>query len=151
MFNNIGEKIKSIARLFTWLGIGISIVVAVALFTTEEDLLIALGLGVMIIGSLLSWVSSFLLYGFGQLIQNSDILAGRITLEEVIADEKQKTQELANQTQEGMREEEIEIKDPELIKRSEMLKMRYIKGEISEETFKREYDLILKQAKWYSE
>ncbi|MFR5010221.1 MAG: SHOCT domain-containing protein [Acutalibacteraceae bacterium] len=35
------------------------------------------GLAVIIIGSLLSWVSSFVLYGFGELVVNSAIIAGK--------------------------------------------------------------------------
>ena len=40
---------------------------------TDEDLEF-LGFVVMVIGSLVSWVSSFTLYGFGQLIENTDQL-----------------------------------------------------------------------------
>lgn len=36
-----------------------------------------IGLIVLIVGSLLSWASSFIIYGFGQLIENTDIIAGR--------------------------------------------------------------------------
>lgn len=41
---------------------------------TNENLIFA-GILVAVIGALLSWVGAFILYGFGQLIENSDIIA----------------------------------------------------------------------------
>ena len=40
-------------------------------FDAKSERLAAVG------GALLSWVSSFVLYGFGQLVENSDVIAGR--------------------------------------------------------------------------
>ena len=76
MFNNIGGKIKSLAKVVCWIGIIASIIGGIVLFMEDDDMfficvLIAGG------GALISWVSSFVLYGFGQLVENSDILAGR--------------------------------------------------------------------------
>lgn len=36
-----------------------------------------MGIAVIILGSFISWVASFTLYGFGQLIENTDIIANR--------------------------------------------------------------------------
>ena len=36
-----------------------------------------------VLGPIAAWVSTWLLYGFGQLIENSDILAGRLDLSAV--------------------------------------------------------------------
>lgn len=71
MYNNIGGKIQILAIVLCVLGI-IACVITGIVFLVEEW--VGPGILIMIVGSLLSWVSSFFLYGFGQLIENSDIL-----------------------------------------------------------------------------
>ncbi len=73
MFGNIGGKIKSLAQVITWLGIIGCVIWGFVLMATDEDLISA-GLMIASLGSLISWVSSFVLYGFGQLIENTDKL-----------------------------------------------------------------------------
>jgi len=73
MFENIGKKIKNLASVITWMGIILSVVVGIVLIVLDESL-IATGLIIMVAGFLMSWISSFLLYGFGQLVDNSDKL-----------------------------------------------------------------------------
>lgn len=65
LFSNIGHKIKNLAKVITWVGIIFSVLFG--LIT-----LAAGGIIIMIVGPLISWISSFTLYGFGQLIENSD-------------------------------------------------------------------------------
>ena len=83
MFNNIGEKIKTLATIITILGIiasvisGIAFIVYSIVEAYDVSRLVAgiiLGVLTMVVGSLISWISSFLLYGFGELIENSTIL-----------------------------------------------------------------------------
>lgn len=71
MYGNIGGKIKVLATVICIIGAVATILYGVLLCVIEQ---IALGLAVMIVGPVLSWVSSFALYGFGQLVQNSDRL-----------------------------------------------------------------------------
>ena len=65
MFENIGDKIKSLATVLAVLGIvvygiwGLVLITSVSFFT---------GLLVIVLGSLVSWVGSFFMYGFGELI-----------------------------------------------------------------------------------
>ena len=73
MFDNIGGKIKSLAQVVCWIGIVCSVLYGIILIVADEDLAF-LGFVVMIIGPLVSWVSSFTLYGFGQLVENTDQL-----------------------------------------------------------------------------
>lgn len=64
MFENIGGKIKKLAIVITIIGIIISFIIGIML--SNE-----FGLGGFIVilgGSLLSWIGSFLLYGFGEII-----------------------------------------------------------------------------------
>lgn len=72
MFNNIGEKIKSLARILS--------IVAMIGFVATGIVILIIGVwwvGVLIIagGVLLSWVSSFVLYGFGELISKTTEIA----------------------------------------------------------------------------
>lgn len=70
MFENIGSKIKTVAVTLTWLGIVMSVLTGLVIFLDGS----MEGLFIMIFGSLFSWLGSFLLYGFGQLVENSDKL-----------------------------------------------------------------------------
>ena len=77
MFSNIGSKIKTLAKVICWLGIiasvaGGAVVIATAYYATTEVVL--LGIGIAVLGSLLSWIGSFFAYGFGQLIENTDAI-----------------------------------------------------------------------------
>lgn len=69
MFDNIGKKIKSLAEVVTTLGIVFSILAGIVNMINTGFLV---GVVFMAIGILLSWISSFFIYGFGQLIENSD-------------------------------------------------------------------------------
>ena len=75
MFNNIGGKIKGLAAFICWLGIIGSVLGGLGLMVLGDEIFLVIGIVVALIDSLISWVGSFLLYVFGQLIYNSDILA----------------------------------------------------------------------------
>lgn len=76
MFDNIGSKIKTLAKVVCWIGIIASVIIGFILLVQDEDTVLA-GLLTMILGSLGSWIGSFMTYGFGQLIENSDILVSQ--------------------------------------------------------------------------
>lgn len=67
MFSNIGNKIQSVAQVFCWIGITLSMIAGIVLLGTDEDLILT-GLLVAGVGSLSSWIGSLFLYGFGELI-----------------------------------------------------------------------------------
>lgn len=69
MFANVGGKIKAVAQVVTWIGIIGSVIGGIALISTN----FIVGLLTAGVGSLLSWVSALALYGFGELVENSDI------------------------------------------------------------------------------
>ena len=73
MFDNIGSKIKSLAQIVCWLGIIVSAVSGLAIMISNEET-VFVGLLIILLGSIGSWIGSFVLYGFGQLIENSDTL-----------------------------------------------------------------------------
>ena len=68
MFTNIGEKIKMTAKICCWCSIFICAITGLTAIVTGSFLI---GLIVLIAGPLSAWVGSFLLYGFGELIDNS--------------------------------------------------------------------------------
>lgn len=80
MFGNIGGKIKGLATAISVIGIGVSVICGIIMIiaggaTGDSGVTIGMGFAVMIIGSLLSWVGSFFAYGFGELIENTTVIA----------------------------------------------------------------------------
>lgn len=78
MFEYIGRKIKVLAKVMFWLGIiGWSLygVIAIIVYASESDATNAVAsLIIMLIALIASTVSSWLVYGLGQVIDNSDKL-----------------------------------------------------------------------------
>lgn len=68
MFSNISNKIKTLAKVVCGIGIGVSVVVGLVLISEDEDTVFA-GILVLLLGSILSWVGSFITYGFGEIIE----------------------------------------------------------------------------------
>lgn len=70
MFENIGGKIKGLAKIICWIGIIISVLFGIRLMGQAG----VVGIFYMAIGALLSWVGSFVLYGFGDLVESANII-----------------------------------------------------------------------------
>lgn len=75
MFDNIGKKIKSLAKILCWVGIiayviAAIIMIAIGMDEYEEELT-AFGVILLFVGPLMSWISSFFMYGFGELIDKA--------------------------------------------------------------------------------
>ncbi len=71
MYDNIGEKIKLLAKVSAILMTIGCIIGGIALIATMDGFFVFLGILVIVVGSLISWVSSWVLYGFGELVENS--------------------------------------------------------------------------------
>lgn len=79
-FDNNGGKIKALAKGEMWVGIIASIFYGIFLIVESEFIIeekLFSGFMVIVFGPLASWVSSWVLYGFGQLVENSDKLVER--------------------------------------------------------------------------
>lgn len=95
MFNNISNKIKILAKVICWVGIilfgvlGICFIVAGIVDGDGESIVYAI---IYIATGIVLWVWSLLLYGFGQLIENTNSLNGvQVTQgEEEDEDEREK-------------------------------------------------------------
>ena len=83
MFNNIGGKIKALAKILCWIGIVLSVISGIAAIAAGSSPVRvngsytyvsgpAVGITIIIFGCLASWIGSFFAYGFGQLIENTD-------------------------------------------------------------------------------
>ena len=68
MFDNIGGKIKTLAKVLCWIGIVGSVIAAIGFFTSGNGIT---GWSMLIAGSLGSWISSFTLYALGEIADNS--------------------------------------------------------------------------------
>lgn len=84
MFDNIGGKIKGLAKFICWLGIIACVIGGIVMIVQGNELsrysyryeqtgsgMIAGGVALAIIGSIFSWLSSLALYGFGELIDRA--------------------------------------------------------------------------------
>ena len=77
MFENVGGKLKAIASVFTFIGITASAILGILAMVNEEEFFA--GLFIIAAGSFLSWISSLGLYAFGELVENSTIIATKIS------------------------------------------------------------------------
>ena len=78
MFGNVGKSIKTLAKIFCWIGIVASMIGAIALvfigipeIRWGGGMYIAIGIGVLILGPVLSWFGSLHTYAFGDLVENT--------------------------------------------------------------------------------
>lgn len=101
MFENIGSKIKTLAKVLCWIGIIASVITAIVLWADE---LVGIGFIVLVGGSLLSWIGSFFAYGFGELVSNVNMMNNLMNGKEIEAsteiisrhEEKSETEETVN-------------------------------------------------------
>ena len=120
MFYNMGKKIRALAVTLCWIGIGVFVIsglVAICLGFASHTLgLIALGILVLILGPLFSWLSIFVLYAFGDLVENVQEIKEQLYLLEDAPDisgpeesSEPKPETLPEPTKEPVTEAEPEI------------------------------------------
>lgn len=71
-YDNIGSKIKNWAKGIFWVEAIAAVIGGIVLLCEGE---VVPGLLVILFGPVAAWMLSWLLYGYGQLIENSDIIA----------------------------------------------------------------------------
>ncbi len=79
MFDDIGGKIKKLATVVCWTGIIASVISGLMIWSQGLDgdagiIVFFSGLFTMALGACASWVGTFLLYGFGEIIENLEVL-----------------------------------------------------------------------------
>lgn len=85
MFQNIGKKIKTLAKVICWVGIICSIVGGVVMAISGVGILrydaasgvgaIVGGLLTAVLGALFSWIGSFMMLGFGEIVEKVNEIA----------------------------------------------------------------------------
>ena len=70
MFNNIGKKIKGLAKTIFTIETVLAILGGLICCSLYESLILV-GLLIMVVVPLLAWIGSLLLYGFGELIDKT--------------------------------------------------------------------------------
>lgn len=68
MFENIGRKIMGLIKVIFWIGVIVCCVYGIILLCDNQ---IGNGLIVLIGGPILCWISGFIVYGFGQLVEDT--------------------------------------------------------------------------------
>lgn len=74
MFENIGGKIKALAKVTCIVGIVASALGAIGLWmaNSSNNPTMLTGFVILAVGCLCSWIGSFFCYGFGKMVENSD-------------------------------------------------------------------------------
>ncbi len=70
MYNNIGNKIKGLAKGVFIFETIIATITGIILMASDENLILV-GLIILLVFPLIAWISSWLLYGFGELIEKT--------------------------------------------------------------------------------
>ena len=68
MFDNIGDKLKGLALFLCWGGIIYSVISGIIVCS---DFKLWIGLLIIVIGSLVSWISSWVIYAIGEIAVNT--------------------------------------------------------------------------------
>ena len=74
MFTNIGGKIKGLAKAVCYIGIIVSVICGFGMICSNNSDTVV-GVVVLLGGSLVSWLGSLVSYGFGELIENTTVIA----------------------------------------------------------------------------
>ena len=75
MFENVGLKIKAIAKIFFVIQVIASVMCGLFILAEGEliigDIFLLVGPVILILGPVCSWMSALFVYGFGELIENT--------------------------------------------------------------------------------
>lgn len=120
MFENIGGKIKKLAETLCWIGIIFCIIYGIINWVLASDArgdaattLIINGFIWAILGSILSWVGSFCLYGFGEIIDRLKSIDRKLGQAEIYhsPDSSQKGEYNAVENEENRKNKEATLKE----------------------------------------
>lgn len=70
MYDHIGRKIKFLAKALACIGAVICFAIGIIIAAVTDKYVT--GLLIAVFGGWIAWIGSFILYGYGQLIDNSD-------------------------------------------------------------------------------
>ena len=96
MYEDIGGKIKALAKAWFFIGAIFAIICGIYLIVIDESM-VFVGMFLMVGGPLLAYISSWLLYGFGELVDIAYEIEWNTRREEVSATDEQLQQELTKE------------------------------------------------------
>ena len=70
MYDNVGAKIKTLAKVMAIVGAIASVVAGLAVIAFDGDYFL-IGVIITVVGAVMAWLSSLMLYGFGELIDKA--------------------------------------------------------------------------------
>ena len=74
LYVDIGSKIKGLAKWSFIVEAVAAIIAGFVMMVSDEDMIL-FGLLTMVLGSIVAWVASWLLYGFGELVDKTSEIA----------------------------------------------------------------------------
>lgn len=86
MFDKIGEKLKAVATVVCFIGIIGFIALGCILISQEQAVI---GVVIMVLGSVLSWVASLGMYGFGELIEKVVSIEEHVNNKKIILEKEE--------------------------------------------------------------
>ena len=89
MFKNVGSKVKSLALITCWVGIAACVIIGITQMMYADVLM---GIIVMALGSLCSWIGSLGLYAIGEAAENSAIVANLAVKADMEREQQKKEQ-----------------------------------------------------------
>lgn len=72
MYDNIGRKIMNLAKTLCIIEAVVAVIIGIALAASDS---VGIGLLVTLFGPIVAWISSFLMYGFGELVEKVSEIA----------------------------------------------------------------------------
>lgn len=98
MYNNIGGKIKGLSTALAIIGIVVAVLFGlIRLFNMDDFEDFIESIIIILIGCAASWISSWLLYGLGELIEDTHSIAvSNLNIRKIMEDMKRSSQENGN-------------------------------------------------------
>ena len=94
MFDNVGGKLKIVAKVCCWAGIALAVICGVAYGIVSKSFLLAVLTAVG--GAIVFWVGSLEIYALGELVENSDIRTNLAVKADVERENAKKEDDLFN-------------------------------------------------------
>ncbi len=80
MYENIGEKIKNLAATLAGIGVVASLAAGFIMISSDYSDINTQGWIILVGGPIISWVSSYILYGFGELISQTNEMNQKLSV-----------------------------------------------------------------------
>ena len=111
MYNNIGKKIKGLAKFIVWIGIASCIISGIVIFLSLSDSRYTedyafVGIIIAVVGSLICWISGFFAYGFGELVDQTQEINAKLSVSKNDSETKEKIAKLKEWREKGLITEE---------------------------------------------